>query len=138
MKLPDFRRALEAAFNQHLPGIRLIMTESRGVALTCRAEIAENLLLAVYFNALTGNTSYALVRGGGRIAGYDNHRFFNHVQTVALPLTVTAALIAVNPRLRALAWAGAIGSNGRVSRQPTRFKIDRPSRARSPPRVNAV
>ena len=77
MKLPDFRRALEAAFNQHLPGIRLIMTESRGVALTCRAEIAEDLLLAVYFNALTGNTSYALVRGGGRIAGYDNHRFWH-------------------------------------------------------------
>jgi hypothetical protein len=77
MKLPDFRRALEAAFHQHFPGIRLVMTESRGVALTCRAEIADDLLLAVYFNTLTGNTSYALVRGGERIAGYDNHRFWH-------------------------------------------------------------
>jgi O-antigen ligase len=42
--------------------------------------------------------------------GYDNRRFFNHVQTVALPLTMTAALVAESPRLRSLAWVGTIAS----------------------------
>lgn len=77
MKLPAFRLALEAALHQHFPGIRLAVTESRGIALICRAEITAEVLLAVYFNALTGNTSYALVRQGRRIAGYDNQRFWH-------------------------------------------------------------
>ena len=33
---------------------------------------------AVYFNALTGKTSYALVRQGQRVAGYDNYRFWHY------------------------------------------------------------
>jgi hypothetical protein len=77
MKLPAFRRALEVALRQHCPGVRVTITESRGIALTCRVEITAEVLLAVYFNALTGNTSYALVRQGRRIAGYDNLRFWH-------------------------------------------------------------
>jgi len=77
MTLPEFKRALEAALKLHFPNTRLTLTESRGVALTCRAELTAEVLLAVYFNVLTGNTSYALIQRGQRVAGYDNHRFWH-------------------------------------------------------------
>ena len=47
MKLPAFRRALEVALRQHFPGVRVTITESRGIALTCRVEITAEVLLAV-------------------------------------------------------------------------------------------
>jgi hypothetical protein len=31
----------------------------------------------VYFNALTGKTSYALIQKGRRIAGMDNYRYWH-------------------------------------------------------------
>ena len=109
MKLPEFRRLLEAAFRQHFPGIRLIISESRGVALTCRAEIADDLLLAVYFNALTGNTSYALVRGGERIAGYDNHRFWHSHPFGAADQHILCSALAPEEAIAGLAAIG-VGS----------------------------
>lgn len=77
MTLSEFKRALEAALHLHFPNARLSLAESRGVALTCRAELIPDMFLAVYFNVLTGNTSYALIQQGQRIAGYDNHRFWH-------------------------------------------------------------
>ena len=77
MMLPEFKRALEAALKLHFPNARLILTESRGVAVTCRVELTADVLLTVYFNALTGNTSYALIHQGQRVAGFDNHRFWH-------------------------------------------------------------
>ena len=77
MTLPEFRRALAAALKLHFPNARLILTESRGVAVTCRVELTVDVFLAVYFNALTGNTSYALIHQGQRVAGLDNHRFWH-------------------------------------------------------------
>ncbi len=109
MTLPEFKRALEAALNLHFPDARLILTESRGVALTCRAELTADVLLAVYFNALTGNTSYALIQQGQRVAGFDNHRFW-HVHPLGAadqhipcdeptPAAAIAELAAVNSKL---------------------------------------
>lgn len=53
---------------------------------------------------------------GGRLnraelfVGYDNYRFFNHVQTAALPLSVLAVSVApARSRRWALAWCAAIG-----------------------------
>jgi len=77
MTLPEFKRSLEASLKLHFPNARLILTESRGVAVTCRAELTADVLLAVYFHALTGNTSYALIHQGQRVAGFDNHRFWH-------------------------------------------------------------
>jgi hypothetical protein len=34
--------------------------------------------VAVYFNALTGKTSYALIHHGQRVAGYDNYKFWHY------------------------------------------------------------
>ena len=109
MTLPEFKRALEAALHLHFPNVRLALTESRGVALTCRAELTDDVLLAVYFNALTGNTSYALIQQGQRVAGYDNHRFWpvhplgaadQHVPCdEPTPEEAVAQLAAVNAKL---------------------------------------
>lgn len=42
--------------------------------------------------------------------GYDNHRFFNHVQTAALPLAILAVTVAPQRTwLRLVAWFAAIG-----------------------------
>jgi hypothetical protein len=109
MTLPEFKRSLEAALKLHFPNARLILTESRGVAVTCRAELTADVLLAVYFNALTGNTSYALIHQGQRVAGFDNHRFWHaHPLGAAdqhipcdepTPEVAVAELAAVNSKL---------------------------------------
>lgn len=77
MMLSQFRRDLEAALRLHFPNARLSSAESRGIALTCRAELTSDVFLAVYFNALTGNTSYALIQRDQRVAGCDNYRFWH-------------------------------------------------------------
>ncbi len=109
MTLPEFKRALEAALKLHFPNARLILTESRGVALTCRAELTADVLLAVYFNALTGNTSYTLIHQAQRVAGFDNHRSWHaHPLGAAdqhipcdepTPEVAVAELAAVNSKL---------------------------------------
>jgi len=61
MTLEEFRQALMEALTRHLPGSSVTMMESRGITLTCRAELDVDTFVAIYFNALTGKTSYALV-----------------------------------------------------------------------------
>lgn len=75
MKLGEFRQALVTALGQYFPQARVTIAESRDVTLTCKAELTADTFVAVYFNALTGKTSYALIRSGQRVAGYDNYRF---------------------------------------------------------------
>jgi hypothetical protein len=74
MTLVQFRQALLAALSRHLPQTRVTVTESRGIALTCKAEVSADAFVSVYFNALTDRTSYALVRENQRLAGCDNYR----------------------------------------------------------------
>jgi hypothetical protein len=78
MKPQEFRRALMEALNRHFPQALVTINESRGIALTCRAELDVDTLIAVYFNALTGKTSYALIYHDLRVAGYDNYRFWHY------------------------------------------------------------
>ena len=40
--------------------------------------IDADTFVAVYFNALTEKTSYALIYRGQRVAGYDNYKFWHH------------------------------------------------------------
>ncbi len=78
MKLGEFRQALVGALNRHLAQAEVTLTESRGIVLTGRAELDAEAFLAVYFNALTGKVSYALIHQGRRVAGYDNYRFWHY------------------------------------------------------------
>ncbi|MCX6028462.1 MAG: hypothetical protein NT169_04050 [Chloroflexi bacterium] len=77
MTLAQFRQALLASLNRRLPQARVTVTESRGVSLTCRAEVSADIFISVYFNALTDKTSYALIQGDRRLAGCDNYRFWH-------------------------------------------------------------
>jgi len=90
-----------------LAGLLQVRPEAGFLVSASATTIYATLVLMLALSALAANGPAAYAE---LFVGYDNRRFFNHVQTVALPLTVTAALVAENPRLRALAWIGAIGS----------------------------
>ncbi len=78
MTLDQFRQALLQALRRHFSQSGVTITESRGIVLTCRVELDADTFVAVYFNALTGKTSYALIHQDQRVAGYDNYRFWHH------------------------------------------------------------
>lgn len=78
MTLKAFRQALTEAIRLHFADAGLVVAEERGICLTCRVELSTGALVSVYYNALTGKTSYALIFGGQRIVGYDNYRFWHH------------------------------------------------------------
>jgi hypothetical protein len=61
MTLGEFRQALVLALNRHFPQAEVTLTESRGIVLTGRAKLDAETSIAVYFNALTGKVSYALI-----------------------------------------------------------------------------
>ncbi len=77
MTLAQFRQALTAAFGRHVSAARMTIRENRGVFLTAQAEVAADVFISVYFNALTGKTSYALIRQGQHVAGLDNYRYWH-------------------------------------------------------------
>ncbi len=80
-------------------------------APACVASIASGTYVAVILLLVTAFylTGQSLNRAE-IFVGYDNYRFFNHVQTAALPASVLAATVA-KPRSwqRAVAWFAAIG-----------------------------
>ena len=78
MTLREFRQALTEAIRLHFADVELDVTERRGISLTCRAEMRTSAFISIYYNALTGKTSYALVFDGQRVAGYDNYRFWHY------------------------------------------------------------
>jgi len=82
--LKEFRQALTEAIRLHFADAGLVVTEKRGISLTCRAELRTGAFISVYYHALTGKTSYALVLDGKRVAGYDNYRFW-HVHPAETP-----------------------------------------------------
>ena len=77
MTLAEYGEALVDALGRCFPQAKVTLSDVRGITLTCRAEVADDTHIAVYHNGLTGKTSYALVHHGGRVAGYDNYRFWH-------------------------------------------------------------
>jgi len=78
MTLEEFRQALVAALERHFPQAEVMLAESRGVVLTGRATLDTDTFVAIYFSALTGKTSYALIRQERRWVGYDNYKFWHY------------------------------------------------------------
>jgi hypothetical protein len=78
MKLREFRQAVQSALDRHLPDAEVTLIENRGIVLTGRAKLSGETFIAVYYNALTGKTSYALIHQDRRVAGYDNYKFWHH------------------------------------------------------------
>lgn len=77
-RLRDFQQAVRKAVQRHLPRADWTLEQKRGILLDGRIELDDQTFISVYFNALTGKTSYALVRQGQRVAGYDNYKFWHY------------------------------------------------------------
>jgi hypothetical protein len=73
--LQAFREKLLEAIEEHAPQADLTLEEKRGIVLDGRIRLDQDTFIAVYFNALSGKTSYALIRQDRRLAGYDNYKF---------------------------------------------------------------
>jgi hypothetical protein len=77
MTLSEFRVRLLQAITLHLPAARVRVQEQRSIVLKVRAQVEDDLFLDVYFNELTGKTSYTLVHKEQRVLGYDNYQFWH-------------------------------------------------------------
>jgi len=78
MSLSGFKARLLMALSTHLPVARAEVWERRTIVLEVRVLIKEDLFLSVYYNDLTGKTSYTLVHKKERIWGCDNYRFWHY------------------------------------------------------------
>jgi hypothetical protein len=74
MSVAEFKQLIVTAIARYLPPIRSSFEERRGVELRDRIEVNDHTLIDVYHSAITNKTSYALVRKGRRVFGYDNFR----------------------------------------------------------------
>ena len=77
MTTAEFMACLLTALKSHFPDATLKVEEKRGVVISIRAEIAVGELIQAYFNGITHKTSYAFIRNGKRVLGYDNYRFWH-------------------------------------------------------------
>jgi hypothetical protein len=75
--LTDFRKELFESLKRHFPAARIESQERRGVVCEARVHIDEETFIEVYFNAITGKKSFALISNGKRITGYDNYKFWH-------------------------------------------------------------
>jgi O-antigen ligase len=91
------------------------------LAIACGNAGRRDLIVTAVFASATYVAVLLLIAIGASLSGlsisrselpvgYDNYRFYNHVQTVALPLAVLAgALVADIAWLRRIAWLGTVG-----------------------------
>jgi len=96
--LEEFGQALTEAIRLHFADSMLFVTKKRGISLTCRVELSTGALVSVYYHALTGKTSYALIFDGQRVAGYDNYRFWHHHSAEAPSQHILLKVGIHNPR----------------------------------------
>jgi len=75
-------------------------------SLTGRAELNPDTFVAVYFNSLTGKTSYALIHHGQRVAGYDN-KFWHYHPLGGMDRHVPCAELTPGEAIAELALASA-------------------------------
>lgn len=78
MSIVEFESALREAIERDLPGVPLKVERQRAILLRATITISEETFANIYFNALTGKTSFALVHRSERVMGYDNYRFWHY------------------------------------------------------------
>lgn len=114
LRAPDVSMAArELVTGVGLAAIAAVVARSREAVLapsmlvsTASAVYVAIVLLIVCATYLVG----ARLNRAELFVGYDNYRFFNHVQSAGLPLTVLAMTVAPRrSRLRAIAWFAAVG-----------------------------
>lgn len=114
LRAPDLvMAARELAIFAGLVLIGLVVAQVRdsvlvpsGVASVASAVYIAVVLIIIVMTYLVGQNPIRV----NLFVGYDNYRFFNHVQTAALPLAILAVTVAPQRSwLRWIAWFAAIG-----------------------------
>jgi len=77
MTIVEFRERLSKAVKKHFPEATLEVWERRTTIFEARIGIDEETFVEIYFNALTGKQSYALISCDQRVMGYDNYKFWH-------------------------------------------------------------
>lgn len=65
-------------FRKQFPDAEFSFNERRSTILEIRVFFTPEIFMELYFNAITGKKSFALVASGTRIWGYDNYRYWHH------------------------------------------------------------
>lgn len=84
MNIVEFKSELITNINNFFPKADITIVEKRGIMLEVRVNISEYVFVEIYYNALTGKKSYALINKGVRIFGCDNYKFW-HLHPVDNP-----------------------------------------------------
>ena len=78
ISLDALRDELCDLFKKQFPHVEFIINERRSATLEIRILFTTEVFMESYFNAITGKKSFALVKSGKRIWGYDNYRYWHH------------------------------------------------------------
>ncbi|MCX7838470.1 MAG: hypothetical protein N2559_03305 [Anaerolineae bacterium] len=77
MSIAEFKNRVAAALAKHLPYTTIHFEERRGTEIRGHVHIDDVTRIEIYYSAITGKTSYALIQADKRIFGYDNFRFWH-------------------------------------------------------------
>jgi hypothetical protein len=77
VSLVEFKQLVTTAVAAHFPDAKISVEERRGIEIQIRVEIDETTLIDAYYSTATEKKSYALVRMGARVFGYDNFMFWH-------------------------------------------------------------
>lgn len=77
MTLEDFQGHLSILLAHYFPDAVVEIRTKRMNVLEAKARLDDETFIAIYFNALTGKKSYALISHGRRLLGYDNYKFWH-------------------------------------------------------------
>ena len=78
ISLDALRDKLCSLFKKQFSDAEISVNERRSVILEIRIVLTPEVFLESYVNTITGKKSFALVKNGKRIWGYDNYRYWHH------------------------------------------------------------
>ena len=78
ISLDALRDELCDLFKKQFPDAKFIINERRSAILEIRIFFNTEIFMESYFNAITVKKSFALIKSGKRIWGYDNYRYWHH------------------------------------------------------------
>jgi len=76
--LESFRNQLRKLCEEQFADIEFVIDERRSTILEIRIFFTPEIFMETYVNGITGKKSFALIKNGKRIWGYDNYRYWHH------------------------------------------------------------
>ena len=78
ISLESFRNQLCNLVEEQFTDVKFVIDERRSTILEIRILFTPEIFMEAYVNGMTGKKSFALVKNGKRIWGYDNYRYWHH------------------------------------------------------------